>query len=166
MTVPEVEYFAEGARQYCTYIETAHQYPVTERLLTFATLLAELYAAGLRLPEVEQPNDEASGVRSNVQRWEGLGDLTFYWEVNDPYQWEAPVVGSLTDDLMEIYHDLKRGLVVFEQGGEANIVSAVWDWRSNFAKNWGEHTVDALRTLHRAIRRAMDEQQTTNNERQ
>ncbi len=157
MTTPEVAYFAEGARQYCAYIESAHQYPLTERLLSIAALLAELYAAGLRLPDVERPEDEASEVKSTVQRWEGLGDLTFYWEVGDPYQWEAPVVGSLSDDLMEIYYDLKRGLAVFDQGGEASIASAVWEWRSNFAKNWGEHTVDALRILHRAILRAIDE---------
>jgi hypothetical protein len=155
MTAPEVEYFAEGARQYCTFIETAHKYPITERLITFATLLAELYAAGLRLPDVE-PTDDAASAKSSLQNWEGLGDLTLYWEVGDPYQWEAPVVGSLSDDLLEIYHDLKRGLAFLEQGGNAN--AAAWEWRSNFAKHWGEHAVDALRILHRAIRRAMDEQ--------
>jgi hypothetical protein len=157
MIAPEVEYFAEGARQYCAFIENADQYPLTERLLSVATLLADLYAAGLRLPAVEQPDDQAPGVGSTAPRWEGLGDLTFYWEVGDPYQWEAPVVGSLSDDLLEIYHDLKRGLSTFEEGGDASIASAVWEWRSNFAKHWGEHTVDALRTLHRAIRRSIDE---------
>jgi Domain of unknown function (DUF5063) len=157
MIAPEVEYFAEGARQYCALIETAHRYPLTERLLNLATLLADLYAAGLRLPEVEQPDDERPDLNSTAPPWEGLGDLTFYWEVGDPYQWEAPVVGSLSDDLLEIYHDLKRGLSAFEAGGEANVASAVWNWRSNFAKHWGEHAVDALRTLHRAIRRSIEE---------
>ncbi len=157
MIPPEVEYFAEGARQYCTFVESAHRYPVTERLLNFATLLAELYAAGLRLPEVEQPDEHTPDAKSGVHRWEGFGDLTMYWEVGDPFQWEAPVVGSLSDDLLEIYREIKKGLVVFDRGDDENVARAVWNWRSTFGENWGEHTVDALRILHRAIRKSIAE---------
>ncbi|GAB5548304.1 MAG: hypothetical protein SangKO_080640 [Sandaracinaceae bacterium] len=54
--------------------------------------------------------------------------------------------GSLTDDFLDIHHDLKGGLSLFDAGHEA---AAVWEWRTSFDEHWGRHAVSAL---HRACR--------------
>jgi hypothetical protein len=70
----------------------------------------------------------------------------FYREVFDP--WAEPTVGEVTgdiiDDLGDIYRDLRRGLVHWQDG---NLADALWEWRFNFQIHWGEHATSALRAL-------------------
>ncbi|MDF2697718.1 MAG: hypothetical protein K0S65_6101, partial [Labilithrix sp.] len=70
-----------------------------------------------------------------------------YWEVFDPYQHEDLVAGSLSDDVLDTYRDVRRGFWFWEQNEVAN---AVWEWRFHFQSHWGDHAIDALRALHRA----------------
>ena len=37
--------------------------------------------------------------------------------------------------------------------GQAGLSSAIWHWRYNFEVHWGDHAIDALRALHRTVRR-------------
>jgi hypothetical protein len=67
--------------------------------------------------------------------------------VFDPYEEGKLVTGSLTDDVIDVYCDLKMGLDAFDAG---HVEGAVWDWRFNFAHHWGHHAVDGLRALQRA----------------
>jgi hypothetical protein len=158
MIAPEIEHFTASARAYCDFMESAHQYALADRLVMFASLLADLYATALRLPDAPRSDREAPAVPDGIPQWAGLGDLTLYWEVSDPYEWEAPVCGSLSDDLRDVYQDLKRGLLILERGDAISLDDAVWEWRSHFVAHWGEHAVDALRALHRAMRREADGQ--------
>lgn len=82
--------------------------------------------------------------------WPGFEEADLYWEVFDPYE-EAPLVcGSLSDDLLDVYRDLRRGLLIYDAG---KVGSAVWEWKFHFTNHWGDHAVDALRALQRAFMR-------------
>jgi hypothetical protein len=65
------------------------------------------------------------------------------------------VITSLTDALLSIYRDVKRGLQVFEVGyadGDMAILQvAAWDWQHHMEQGWGNTAVDALRALNRAL---------------
>ena len=71
----------------------------------------------------------------------------FYGEVFDPLPVppEEPVVGSLADDLCDIYRDVVTGLRAYEAGLRAH---AVWEWGFGFRHHWGEHATGAIRALH------------------
>lgn len=73
--------------------------------------------------------------------------LDFYHEVFDPLPFppEDPVVGSLSDDLADIYRDVVTGLRAYEAGRRAQ---AVWEWGFNLRAHWGEHATSAIRALH------------------
>ena len=83
------------------------------------------------------------------QSWYGFEPFDSYSEVFDPYDREdhEPVVGSLSDDLLDVYRDIRGGLWSWETDATAN---AIWEWRFSFDTHWGDHAADALRALHRA----------------
>jgi hypothetical protein len=70
----------------------------------------------------------------------------------DPYELDQPVAGSLSDDLLDVYRDVRRGLALWESRRDAD---AVWEWKFHFDAHWGAHAVDALRALHRACGRGV-----------
>ena len=78
-----------------------------------------------------------------------LGDLDFYNCVFDPYDMQdtAPVVvGSLSDDLSDIYWDVKDGLTACASGPPPDDV--IWEWRVGFEEHWGIHASAALYAIH------------------
>ena len=77
-----------------------------------------------------------------------LGRHDSYFEVFDPYVDEPPVVGSLADDLADIYLDLARPLRLFDRG---RVADATWEWVFSMRSHCGDHLVDALRATHRAL---------------
>jgi hypothetical protein len=77
-----------------------------------------------------------------------FGQFDCYWEVFDPYNLEEPVVASLTDDVLDIYKEVKKGILLYELNEQ---VEAVWHWRFSFETHWGSHAVGAIRALHSAI---------------
>jgi hypothetical protein len=156
MLTPELENFAVSARNYCEYIETADRYELGERLLRGAILLANLYSAGLFLPGQPTPADPPPPSSAPTpSAWPGFEEMTLFWQVPDAYEWGAPVITSLTDALLSIYRDVKRGLQVFEVGyadGDTAILQvAAWDWQHHMEQGWGNTAVDALRALNRAL---------------
>ncbi len=116
--------------------------------------ITQLYVAGLALPQpwssgcsedhdaYEVPAEE---LRTVVTSCVGL-PFDFYWEVIDPLETPAENgVGSLSDDIGDIYRDVVSGLVEFEAGRSAE---AQWEWSFNFESHWGEHATSAMRALH------------------
>lgn len=135
------------ARRYADFVEQAASLTVDERLAIARLRLLELYAAALSLPDAE-PTD-ASADRLTPPSWRGFDDHDMYWLVLDPYRREAPVAGSLSDDLIEIYREIRDGLALWDTSHAAD---AIWAWRFGFESHWGTHAIDALRALHHACR--------------
>jgi hypothetical protein len=54
-------------------------------------------------------------------------------------------MGLLSDDLADIYVDLREGIVNRTVGRAVDDV--IWEWRFTFTINWGRHALDALRVL-------------------
>jgi hypothetical protein len=65
------------------------------------------------------------------------------------------VVGSLSELIVSIYRDVKRALVIFDEGyatGDSLLMhQAAWDWQYHMERAWGNRAVDALRGLHSAM---------------
>ncbi|MCO7124381.1 DUF5063 domain-containing protein [Sporolactobacillus shoreicorticis] len=76
-----------------------------------------------------------------------------YWEIFDPYHPDEPLTGSLSDDLSDIYAELKAGMQLYKKN---EIDEAAWHWKLGFDSHWGFHLVDALRALHYVISREID----------
>jgi hypothetical protein len=144
--------FVKKARAFCTFIEEAAGLSIPDRMLQSRQHLLELCSVAVGLPSVEPP--EGTKVARSPDRptnWSGFGAFENYWEVFDPYDLQEPVAGSLSDDLLDVYRDLRRGLTLWDAKQDA---AAVWDWKFHYDVHWGGHSVNALRALHRACSRA------------
>ena len=62
---------------------------------------------------------------------------------------EVLTVGSLADDLSDVYSDMARGLVQLCDAVPTEDV--VRQWRRLLTTHWGCHSIDALRTLHALV---------------
>ena len=117
--------------------------------------LTRLYLAALELPPAwnEELADQPDAVRVGDEECRTVAaacrrlPFDLYGEVFDslPVPPEEPVVGSLTDDITDIYRDVITGLREYESGRRAQ---AVWEWGFGLRHHWGEHATGAIRALH------------------
>lgn len=151
MSTDAVDKFAREARLYCSFVEKASALSLAERLHTARDRLLRVYTAALSLPSVEPDDSDGAPSPDVPMDWPGFEDKDVYWEVFDPYKHDdnEPVAGSLADDVLDIYGDIRRGLALWEASQTQN---AIWEWRFHFDVHWGDHAVDALRALHHACK--------------
>jgi len=154
-----IEEFARLADEYCTFIENRAALDPEAFIHRAASILPQLYAAAPRLPIAEFEEDKLSYDQVNTHNAleitdsinEKLGSAAVYWEIFDPYEEKEPVTNTLGNDLASIYTDLKNNLVLYRQGTRLAVLSAVWDWRYQFAIHWGQHLTGALRAIHEIL---------------
>jgi len=150
-----IENFLSLVRVYVRLIESAHSFSAHQLLSKCAVLLPKIYSLGLELPDIEPKNDEIVTYEGNPPTGIGskLGKYDIYWEVLDPVFKEEVGAGTLSEDLAEIYMELKGPLIAYEKGQESD---AIWQWKFNIKSHCGDHLVDALRTIHRLVNDHMD----------
>lgn len=141
--------FANVARRYIDVIDTPPQ-DRADCLTRIEVLLAIPVASANDLPQVEPTTSEADPqeIAPPTGLANALGDADIYWIVLDPTsvtQKPGVAAGSLTDDLTDIYVDLKRGLQLWDSRNERD---AVWEWRFSYQTHWGLHALNALRVVH------------------
>lgn len=154
-TDPRVTYFVELAREYQSVVTGPLTADVPGFLAQVHRVIAQLYASALALPEVQPDRSKIDWEGAGPPAWADvfaglqgvLGAREYYAEMFAPYELhgQEPVIGSLADDLADIYADLSRGLAAWDAG---KVHSAVWEWRFHFEHHWGEHATGALRALH------------------
>jgi hypothetical protein len=160
--------FRNAVARFIDLLRDRKNYSTSDLLQHVHPLLAELYATGFALPikpesayeddddELEAPGSNAARVAEHTDRWRSMfialqdqigSRWNSYQEIFDPYAEppEAPVTGSLADDLADIFLDLEDGEQLWSAG---KFDAAVWNWRFGFESHWGEHVTGALRALH------------------
>jgi hypothetical protein len=81
----------------------------------------------------------------DLPRAEGSGD--YYGQVSNPLAVppEEPGIGSVADDIADIYRDIVTGLREYRAG---RTMAALWEWEFGFRQHWGDHATGAIRALH------------------
>lgn len=142
-----IDDFAAVARTFCEWAERDR----ADEPRAVLQLLAELYAAALRLPQGEAPDDTIDG--TTHEEWQRVYrrcaslPIDYYAEMFNPLEGidAEPVMASLADDLADIHRDLRRGLHRYEQGLKE---AAAWEWAFHFHAHWGHHATAAIYALH------------------
>jgi hypothetical protein len=152
-----IDSFAELGSSYCLLIDQHEEYSTEAFVGRIREILPLLYYQALKLPDVESTDDEFqreisheewSQMFARLQRKLGGNDL--YWVIYDSMKTDLdkPVAASLSDDLADIWRDLKNGLKQWSDGSPAMRQEIVWNWRFSFHHHWSNHAVDALRTIN------------------
>lgn len=158
MTPSEQDAIAEFpaiAEKFCRFIDNCGGFERGRVVHGISVLVARLCEVAARLPSVipstEGTDFTAEPVDAHVsecgrlsKRLRGqLGDLDEYWEVFDPTQKEEPLRCSLSQDIAEIYLDLREALKIQTSG--ASLDDIYFDWRLAFRSHWGRHATSALK---------------------
>ncbi len=147
-----LEQFIALSREYISTVDNISEQTMPHDFLSKCLLLLpQIYALGLQLPDVEPEISDVSNSNfayptSSIMKILGKYDL--YNEVFDPVFDEDIVTSSISDDLADIYKDLKDPLSEYDCGKEND---AVWAWRFNILGHCGDHIVDTLRAIHRLV---------------
>ena len=151
----QVAEFVAEARRYCALIENEERGTASAFEKECLVVLLRLYQQMLRLPSTDPPDPELPE-QIRHEEWQAVWERTSqrtehdqYWEVFEPFARNKPdpIYGSISDDLADIWRDVKEGLSTFDSGKPNCIKDAVSHWRFSFGSHWGYHVAGAIRAL-------------------
>jgi hypothetical protein len=155
-----VDEFVKYVERYCSLIENLDSINAGGLIEKLAVLLPALYINAIKLPTIWSDSDDliddyvTSEMAAKVSRKvDGkLGKFNWHWCVFEPFAEKGEADQYiLSDDLADIYRDLKDGLEAYKKDTGKNREEAIWAWKFNFEHHWGDHLTAALRAIHQLI---------------
>lgn len=152
-----VEFVAVGV-QFCSFLETYEEQSVTDLSGKLTKLLPLLYLKATLLPAVEVEYDIYPEVTVTEENYEFIVNRLYStFKSNDTYlevfledmkYSDTPISASISEDLSDIYQDIKNFVSVYEQGLDESMYEALYTCNENFRLYWGQKLVNVLRALH------------------
>jgi hypothetical protein len=153
--------FVAVANEFCKYAEHAGELKGDELLKILQRIMPMMYIKASLLPALEpffeEGNEkfvtESDWVHINESLRNKFGTADDYLEVFDEKlsESEGPVVSSISENLADIYQDIKDFLLLYQTGTPEVMNDAVWECRMNFENFWGQKLVNSMRGIHRFI---------------
>lgn len=155
---PKTIEFVTVAAEFCGFMEQVRQNNFKNFIETSLMLLPTLYLKVSSLPECELlgesnpetfvTEDDYMFVKKSVA--ELLGSKDDYLEVfvSDMQYSDTPIKKNISEDLADIYQDLKDFIGVFQLGLNITMNDALYICKEHFAEYWGQRLVNTMRALH------------------
>jgi len=147
--------------EFCKYAENAGRMKGDELFKILQRILPYLYIKASLLPSLEpyfeDGNEkfvtEADWFRIHDELRNKFGTADDYVDMADEKfnEAEGPVASSISEDMADIYQDLKDFLLLYQTGTQEVMNDAVWESRLNFENYWGQKLLNSLRAIHRFI---------------
>ena len=160
--------FVTVAAEYCSFIERSRGADKKSFVDTALKILPLLYLKASLIPECELigegdlevfvTEDDYEYVRLVVANVMGAQDD--YLEVFHPdmaYS-DTPIKKTVSEDLADIYQDLKDFISVFQLGLNATMNDSLCVCKEHFAEFWGQRLVNTMRALHDVKYNTSDEE--------
>jgi hypothetical protein len=149
--------FVTVAAEYCAFIERARGAERQNFVDTALKILPLLYLKASLIPECEQIGEEDLEVFVTEDDYEMvrravadvLGAKDDYLEVFHPdmaYS-DTPIKKCISEDLADIYQDLKDFICVFQLGMNVTMNDSLYVCKEHFAEFWGQRLVNTMRAL-------------------
>ena len=129
-------------------------------------ILPQMYSKLLTIP-INEPEFE-SGNEKHVteEEWSGIYQKIYgilasqneYLDIPEEEEYDRMEIISreLSDDLADIYQDVKDFLENFRMGVEEVMNDAIWECRVNFENYWGKKLLRASLNLHKSYTRDVE----------
>ncbi len=150
--------FVTVAAEFCAYIERANDHTRKEFVGTLLKLLPLLYIKAQMLPKGETFNEEELETFVTEDAYEvirlTLSDLFAQYDtyldvfVAEMKYSDTPVTKSISEDLADIYQDVKNFVTQFQIGINETMHDAMLECHEHFCLYWGQTLVNTLRALH------------------
>lgn len=153
--------FVAVANEFCKYAEHASELKGDEILKIMQRILPFLYLKASLLPQLEPVFEDGNEKFVTESDWNiinnafksKLASANDYLEVFDEKikDSEGPLTSSISEDLADIYQDMKDFLLLYQTGTNEIMNDAVWECRLNFENFWGQKLVNTLRAVHKFL---------------
>ena len=150
--------FVTVAAEFCAYLEKSGEQPRKDFVETLLKLLPLLYIKAQMLPEEEPITDETlehfvtedSYEVLRMTIFDILADKDAYLDVfvSDMKYSDTPVTKSISEDLTDIYQDVKNFVCLFQIGINETMHDAIIECKEHFEEYWGQTLTNTLRALH------------------
>ena len=166
--------FVTVAAEFCAYVERTNEHSRKDFIETLLKLLPLLYLKALMLPDDERINDddledfvtEDSYEVLRMTIFDLLTDKDSYLDVfvADMKYSDTPVTKSISEDIADIYQDIKNFVCLFRLGINETMHDAIIECKEHFAQYWGQTLVNTMRALHDARYNTNDDETEEDNE--
>ena len=150
--------FVTGAAEFCSLLERAERMKRSDFVDTSLKILPLLYLKASMLPKCETIGEEVLETYVTEEIYEILrinlaelmGDKDDYLDVfvQDMVYSDQPIKKSISEDLADIYQDIKDFIFVFQLGLNETMNDSLAICQENFGMLWGQKLVNTLRALH------------------
>jgi hypothetical protein len=153
--------FVAVSNEFCKYAEHAGELKGDEMLKILQRILPFLYLKASLLPSLEPYFEDGNEKFVTEQDWLGiketlrdkLGTADDFLEVFDEKMNDSdvPLIASISENMADIYQDLKDFLLLYQTGTTEVMNDALWECRLNFENYWGQKLTNSLRAIHKFI---------------
>jgi hypothetical protein len=154
----DVVEFVTVAAEFCAFLERSEGAKRNSFVDTTLKILPLLYLKASLLPECEMQGDEAPETFVTEEIYEVMRmDIASILREKDDYlevflpemaYSDTPIKKCISEDLADIYQDLKDFIFVFQLGYDETMHDSLAICRENFGMYWGQKLVNTLRALH------------------
>lgn len=154
------------ANNFCLFIEEAEKNSKIEIFEYLEKVLPLLYLKGAMLPEIVVDDIEANERFVTEEQWETIfNDLRNKLEKDDAFwhvDMDSPdkniaVEANLSENLSDIYQDLKDFVLLYQKPLKASKQNAAFECKSLFENNWGRKLLDSLTAIHHILHKSEDD---------
>ena len=166
--------FVTVAAEFCAFLERAKRMKRSTFVDTSLKILPLLYLKASMLPKCETIGDEAPETYVTEEIYEILrinlsglmADKDDYLDVfvQDMVYSDQPIKKSISEDLADIYQDIKDFIFVFQLGLNETMNDSLAICQENFGTLWGQKLVNTLRALHDVKYNQEEEEEEVGNE--
>ena len=150
--------FVTVAAEFCAFLEQAESRKRSDFVDTTLKILPLLYIKASMLPRCEMLGDSEPETFVTEDDYEVIrltlanlmGEKDDYLEVflQDMVYSDTPIKKNISEDLADIYQDVKNFVSVFKLGFDETMHDSLALCKENFALYWGQTLGNTMRALH------------------
>ena len=155
--------FATVANEFCAFVESVSDLTRKDFLGKLQKMFPLLYLKASLLPVLNEQDDSEDSPEKFVTESDyhfiiqklssKMGEFDSYPEIFEsgtPFG-EANVEANISENVADIYQDLKDFILSYRIGTVEVMRAALWECRNNFEQYWGQKLVNGLRAIHQLI---------------
>lgn len=152
--------FTTVANEVCKFLENPLSSEVAPMLSTLQKVLPFLYMKATLLPQTKLLYDDGNEKFVTEEDWQRVrnhllaivGKYDSYLElIEEESETDEAKVSSISENLADLYQDLKDYSSLFQIGAEEIMNDALWEVKHNFQRYWGIKVLSTLSTIHKLL---------------
>lgn len=157
----EVLQFVKKCKNFTDLLEGESGDDRKDFVISLLRILPDLYSSMISLPPNEPVFDDENEKFVTEEEWAEifqkvasiLGSQNEYLDVpeDDEYDRLDVISRALSEDISDIYQDIKDFIGAFRVGNEEVMNDVLWECRMNFENYWGKKLLRASLNLHKIL---------------